>query len=176
MKYIKRVILLAMFIPSIGVAATITTINNIDVGGVAYNATIFDNFAETDGTFYDFNFVQEATAALVVHFNADFSTYNSSSAFFADACTRTMFSCSFWTSAATIGGQGAVLGYDYLRNRYDFSYGVVGTVWKNTFVGENDNYVQWTEVSSVPVPAAVWLMSSGLVGLLGYTRKNNKQS
>lgn len=31
-------------------------------------------------------------------------------------------------------------------------------------------------VNNVPIPAAVWLMGSGLVGLMGYSRKNKSQS
>jgi len=42
------------------------------------------------------------------------------------------------------------------------------------------NYLQLAEVqvfgspSAVPVPAAVWLMGSGLLGLMGFSRKNKK--
>lgn len=32
-------------------------------------------------------------------------------------------------------------------------------------------YADWTKVSSVPVPAAFWLMGSGLLGVLGFSRK-----
>jgi len=39
----------------------------------------------------------------------------------------------------------------------------------------NGTWVQWTPVASVPVPAAVWLMGTGLLGLMGYSRKKNTQ-
>ena len=32
-------------------------------------------------------------------------------------------------------------------------------------------YADWTEVSAVPVPAAVWLFGSGLIGLVGVARR-----
>jgi len=36
-------------------------------------------------------------------------------------------------------------------------------------------YLEEFEISAVPVPAAVWLMGSGLVGLVGFSRKNKTQ-
>lgn len=33
-------------------------------------------------------------------------------------------------------------------------------------------YADWNQVSAVPVPTAIWLMSSGLLGLIGFSRKN----
>jgi len=35
-------------------------------------------------------------------------------------------------------------------------------------------YADWTNVSAVPVPAAVWFMGSGLLALFGYSRKKHK--
>ncbi len=32
-------------------------------------------------------------------------------------------------------------------------------------------WVQWTPVSAVPIPAAVWLFGSGLLGLIGYSKR-----
>jgi len=37
-----------------------------------------------------------------------------------------------------------------------------------------DNFTYNESVSEVPVPAAVWLMGSGLLGLMGFSRKNKK--
>jgi len=37
-----------------------------------------------------------------------------------------------------------------------------------------DNIVINENISNVPVPAAVWLMGSGLLGLMGFSRKNKK--
>ncbi len=33
-------------------------------------------------------------------------------------------------------------------------------------------FTEWTPVSTIPVPATVWLMATGLLGLIGYSRKN----
>ncbi len=41
---------------------------------------------------------------------------------------------------------------------------------------DNVAFVGWNEVTHVPLPAAVWLMGSGLLGLMGYSRKKKRQS
>ena len=33
-------------------------------------------------------------------------------------------------------------------------------------------FTEWSQVSTIPVPATVWLMGTGLLGLIGYSRKN----
>lgn len=43
----------------------------------------------------------------------------------------------------------------------------------NMFLVDDGNGGFTTEISSVPVPAAVWLISSGLIGLLGIARRKN---
>ena len=53
-------------------------------------------------------------------------------------------------------------GYQYYRNKNNF-----------TSIGWA---VQSGDVSAVPVPAAVWLFGSGLLGLIGVTRRKNAQT
>jgi hypothetical protein len=36
-----------------------------------------------------------------------------------------------------------------------------------------DTYAKWTQVSAVPVPAAVWLFGTALVGLVGFCKPRN---
>ncbi|BCG63257.1 MAG: hypothetical protein methR_P0953 [Methyloprofundus sp.] len=42
-------------------------------------------------------------------------------------------------------------------------------------VTEPGDWIRVVTASAVPLPAAVWLMGSGLVGLIGYSRKNKQQ-
>ena len=47
--------------------------------------------------------------------------------------------------------------------------------WFRTLgVGESFTYTQTMDLSNVPVPAAVWLFGSGLVGLIGVARRKQK--
>ena len=46
---------------------------------------------------------------------------------------------------------------------------------KDGFSSRGTFLVRQSQVSSVPLPAAVWLMSSGFLGLLGYRRINKAQ-
>jgi hypothetical protein len=57
-------------------------------------------------------------------------------------------------------------------------FGVFGFSWTgsiNQVVTESStyNWVTYGRVSSIPVPAAVWLFSSGLIGLIGIARRKN---
>ena len=48
---------------------------------------------------------------------------------------------------------------------------------QDTTIKTNDNYawaVQSGDISAVPIPAAIWLFSSGLIGLIGLARRKNK--
>lgn len=56
-------------------------------------------------------------------------------------------------------------------NDLDLSYGLSGGTWSATD-GNASNVVSGTfTVSAVPVPAAVWMFGSGLIGLIGVKRK-----
>ena len=55
----------------------------------------------------------------------------------------------------------------YSTNQYGFDYASLnGTVSVNAVVPANGT------VSAIPLPAAVWLFGSGLLGLVGISRKN----
>jgi hypothetical protein len=34
-----------------------------------------------------------------------------------------------------------------------------------------DTYAKWTQVSAVPIPAAVWLFGTGILGLIGFSKR-----
>jgi len=68
------------------------------------------------------------------------------------------------------------------QNQADTSAGVGSYFFKHIegswFNGgfNNNRMVVMGEVSQVPVPAAIWLMGSGLLGLMRFSRKNKAQS
>lgn len=65
---------------------------------------------------------------------------------------------------AVAGGSSSLLLSEYVLN----PWGSAGNLINPDFIGGTVN------VSSVPVPAAVWLMGSGLIGLAGFSRRKNK--
>jgi hypothetical protein len=52
-------------------------------------------------------------------------------------------------------------------SRYDYSVSSTGSIWQSS------NSTQ-EEESSIPVPAAAWLFISGLVGMIGVSRRKRK--
>ncbi|MCW9025191.1 MAG: PEP-CTERM sorting domain-containing protein, partial [Gammaproteobacteria bacterium] len=44
-------------------------------------------------------------------------------------------------------------------------------IGKDYFFGASANVNGYTDVSAVPVPAAVWLFGSGLIGLIGFSKR-----
>lgn len=61
-------------------------------------------------------------------------------------------------------------------NSYDASTGAFDATWDSVFIGGAFNGVfgNWHitgNMSTVPVPAAVWLFGSGLIGLFCFTRR-----
>ena len=80
------------------------------------------------------------------------------------------------TSPALNFFDGAFAGFDYLAEFGVYGYfDSAGTSIDSGDDNINTNYVTgtWTNytVSSVPVPAAVWLFGSGLLGLVGVARR-----
>ena len=85
--------------------------------------------------------------------------------------------------AALATGNHSVLDYfGYISNSSTNGYGVVELYSANNRVMTNDSFslsfvyqnggllLYKDEVSAVPIPAAVWLFGSGLIGLAGFAR------
>jgi len=72
----------------------------------------------------------------------------------------------------SLGGFWVISGTDTLNftGTYGDTYNIINT---SRYLTENVNasYAQLELVSSVPVPAAVWLFGSGLIGLIGVARR-----
>ncbi len=67
------------------------------------------------------------------------------------------------------------LTYSAALLNYNFQHGDIAIYRSfNTAASTSEDnivYADWTRVSAVPVPAAIWLMGSGLFGLIAYSRK-----
>ena len=71
--------------------------------------------------------------------------------------------------ATTSSFQQGVARDTYIENGYGLLKTVVGSIDTDTeFLGAGHALVR---VNAVPVPAAVWLFGSGLIGLIGFTRR-----
>jgi hypothetical protein len=88
-------------------------------------------------------------AALQSHPDAGFSDHSSY-----------RFASEYWGDFSHVDLNDAALGL--ITNGLDI--GELHSVWETWYVRDSN-------VSSVPVPAAVWLFGSGLVGLMGFNRK-----
>ena len=98
-------------------------------------------------------------------------TYNSIN-FFNDSTLLATFSGStFVSSLQADGGQG-----NWNSNRYinfmltdGMTYNGVELV-SNGFAFESDNHA-YGNISSVPIPAAIWLFGTGILGLIGFSKR-----
>lgn len=162
-----RLISFIFIAPHVG-AVSLGSLTVVMDDGVAYEATLFDDLAETDGRRYDADWAIAASNALMDSFNADLAIYGHRTSFFTAACPL-FDNCFFWNATDTVDiSHGPGMG------PFDLQY----TTWSTSVHRpyENRNYVQWTPSSVVPLPAAAWLMGSGLIGLMGYSRKNKSGS
>ena len=78
-----------------------------------------------------------------------------------------LFTDCYWFAQEYIPAPGGAWTFnmDDGRQGYDDANAGISYVWA----------VQTGDISAVPVPAAVWLFGTGLVGLIGLTRNNKRR-
>ena len=192
----NRFILISLVLLGLSVssasAATLTVVGGelqgatgVLVGGISYNVSFEDGSCislfggcdeAADFTFHNSADADSASAALL--------TQVFDGGAFADDTNvirgiDTLDSAHLWTpwELASIGGipavyssgaflEGAGVGYDVLVCS-------VCLVQPNADLAESGfaTYAIWTPVSAVPVPAAVWLFGTALIGFVGVARK-----
>lgn len=165
-KLIRKIsVTMLLFYPFIVFPATIAVINNISVNGNLYDATIFDNYTETyaGNPVHTAVFAMDANTVLRDILNAN-ASYDVGSSFYHTACSG-IASCFLITRPIA----GDTTPYVWANAINDWTTGTVPGL--STFQDSNWNYVQWDEVSAVPLPAAAWLFGSGLLGLIGMARR-----
>jgi len=156
-----------------------TGINGVQIGASVWNATFLDgNFNDNASLpiIYTESFAAGATAALLDLFSAGGEFSQSAIDLHpvdTFGCTGVM-NCHFGTAYGVISS-GLVLYYDMINwggadDVFDFS----AASWVGEYeVHDNLTWIKWDEnISPVPVPAAIWLMGSGLLGLMGFSRRN----
>jgi len=156
-----------------------TGINNVLVDGVFYNATFVDDFSGNLMVTEDF--AQLASTALydLIKEGGEFSGTTF------DYTPSTTVGCEstacIYTSVFGGGYNGlsnvSVYSVTNAKQSVDFS-DKVSSIGSLRTIDDASNmvYVQWTDVSAVPVPPAIWLMGSALLGLMGFSRKNKVQA
>lgn len=183
----KELVRIAVFVMSLYstsnvLAATIVTdgtnltgINGVDVAGTLYDVTLNDVW--TGISLYDDTFAQNATVALDDLFSdggaLDGSVYDSALNF---GCENPN-DCHWYTvTAASSSAIGTWLFTNYGTEHFGAdTYRAYGDSITASLTDGSTNiaFLEWTEsnVSAVPVPAAVWLFCSGLLGIVGMARR-----
>jgi len=189
---IKRLILssLTLQILSAGsVCASNYTIDNIfEFNNSSYTATIHDTFSETGGLLYSSNFSNAASSALA-SFYGENEPQSSTPSFWnitVDKKIPAILEQNMWTAVSDKSvfmsslylrdkDQDGTLEYEVILNKFssDTNFSSIKADSENF---SNIRFVEWTKVSNVPIPAAAWLMGSGLLGLMGVSRNRKSQN
>ncbi|OUR73176.1 hypothetical protein A9Q78_04335 [Methylophaga sp. 41_12_T18] len=153
------------------VAGEVVGIDNVEIDGSFWNAS-FDggSWLANSLSLYDIAFAEsasEALKALILSTDAEFVVW--------DANAQLTRGCSY-DNACTLATPYEI---SLISNRVEFYSVELGTPYPSVLAGYvtqttsyiHDTYVQWSQVSAVPIPAAVWLFTPALVGLLGIRRK-----
>ncbi|MBT3045662.1 MAG: hypothetical protein AB2637_12380 [Candidatus Thiodiazotropha sp.] len=167
-------------------AATITYFQNLNIGGSLYNATI-----HTSGSF---NTIWDNNGNGVFG-DSDGSIINHSPTFWQSSNASL-------AAQAVIDALGTSDTYDGLHDRIAVPYDTTASntlvyidrfngltndeLWGPTGLLPSDDYtilfpsnpiayVSFENASPVPIPAAVWLFGTGVIGLLGFNFRNTKK-
>jgi hypothetical protein len=152
----------------------ITGLAGVDVGGKSYLAT-FHAGSYLDTGFLlsgDKDFAIAANGQLLSLLNGELSgTTFDTDVIATVGCDRSAF-CQIATPWELI------LDNEYIAIQSVLNYPANGTdvlipgaTVKSFEDQDNRTFVEWTPSSVVPVPAAVWLFGSGLIGLIGVARR-----
>ncbi len=150
------------------------TVGNTYQGSLAVNMHVLQDLADESGGFadvivplttYDFDNDSESfNLAYSVNIgNYDF-TEQTVDSFSSEFTVDDPVNVSDITAFSLVVG-------DSTFNDLDLSYGISGGNWSATDGGSGDVVSGTFTVSSVPVPAAVWMFGAGLMGLISINRK-----
>jgi len=166
-------------------AAVVNPILGLDIGGTLYNVTFHDSVDDS------FNALWDADDDGV--FGGGSSLFNTAPTFWGDeagaqAATSaiitalgdsdapTASSDSFFIPYQTLSAGGQITaGTDTIEVFFDVFDSLMDDLSATTavddFVSSNYNVRPYASFTVVPVPAAVWLFGSGLIGLIGIARR-----
>lgn len=150
--------------------AVTITYDNINGGIVNYTAPVLIAGLEFDGAFWD----------VAVHWDSSYNnTYTSAPMFSGDVTASQAATNAIQQALLNDSFTGTGLGGSYLITPYStsFGYGIWGDTMAVGIVNfapannyDTSGFSTWTP-SAVPVPGAVWLFGSGLIGLVGLARR-----
>jgi len=179
MKLKQLLLIAALVMPfSVGAAslvydgAEVTGVNNVSINGSLWNAEFNAGAWNDSYETYDYaSFSSDATAALQTLINdadsGEFYTWRNN--------TTSTVGCE-----SSVGGCQLLTAYN---EAVEFVYYGIATLgsWDTSISGwsggraigddPSGSIVQWTQVSAVPLPAALWLFGPALLGLMGFRRK-----
>lgn len=154
-------------------------VSGLDINGDIWNASFIDgSYLDVDSQIMVFSeqFAEEGSRALALAINDTsvnpiYTTTPSSTL----GC-ESIVSCNY----ITITGEtatGGILYKSFVNLDGSTSDGLMSASFTNLTVNRNyETYVSWEPVAAIPTPAAVWLMGSGLIGLVGMRKKSAKLS
>jgi len=162
--------------------------SEVDVNGVLYDVSFVDGTCielfngcneNTDFPFTnpanlnDGVLLQTAMEALLnqVFIDSPLGNFNSDPAL-TNGCERDCFiGTPLWVSS--VGGLGMGVVYNSQNSNVDSAgSGGGGFNYDDLSLNIRSTYAVWSQPAVVPVPSAVWLFGSGLLGLIGLSRRN----
>ena len=185
---VKSIALAAtLLVTSVGVnAALITNLSNLDINGTNYDVTFHTGAGDSFNALWDADDDGVFGGGASVFAAAPTFWGDSASAEAAGAAIMLALGSADWTNAT--GGDGFIVPYytftgtgitdqlDSMKAWYETEE--IDLVTDSLFpavMGDRFNFeaIPYTSfsVSAVPVPAAVWLFGSGLLGLIGVARR-----
>ena len=147
----------------------ITGVSGLDVGGISWDMTLHDSSFDSlyasigSAALYGSDFSSNASVALLNFINTTPDTLPTDfyGCTFVDSCFMVTV---YAQETERVSGSGVGV----LDGNVD--YAAIFTPLRDTDYS-NVAYATWAESASVPVPAAVWLFGSGLIGLIGLARR-----
>ncbi len=171
----------AMSAAFVKIGNDVTGISGVVIDGNTYDATFHNTFATADEFVYTEAFAKSATEALLDLFTGTGEFQGTEPDLVTDVFVGSELDfVANITTIYEVGGNGDVLAWTFTNKGHFINdplndpLDVIGQSnnFDPTFDSPSLAYTEWSQVSTVPVPATVWLMGSGLLGLIGYSRKN----
>jgi len=153
------------------VGGEVVGIDNVEIDGSFWNATFHGgSWIGNSLSLYDIAFAESASQALqtlILSSTAEFVVW--------DANAQSTRGCSY-NNACTLATPYEI---SLISSRVEFYSVELGNPYPSVLAGHvtqttsyiHDTYVQWSQVSAVPMPATLWLFTPALIGLLGIRRK-----
>ena len=157
--------------------------SNVDVRGSLYNVEFLGGSCESifggcneasDFLFTTSSDAVTASTALLAEVLTDIGLGNfDTNPLLTNDCFSSS-SCFIFTPYA-INSQSGTVQIAYAHNNIVETSDTTNTGgFSKSSTASNLNYAKWTQVSAVPVPAAIWLFGTGIIGLIGFSKRRKE--